>query len=219
MPSQEADTHGERGHLDDARLIETYLAGRTDAVAQIERWIGAELAARFPALAERPEEREDLCQTLHGRLVANLRQGRFEHRSTLRTYVSRITRYAAIDLLRYRSRRPEEQASEGTPPPIDDDTPERTVEREERKRAILRALRRSPERCRELWRMIFREGLGYREIARRQGIPEGTVKSRAWTCRRRLWELLEGEGPGTASGHGEPSPPSDDRDLRKDKAP
>jgi|GEM_PF-907253 len=219
MPAQEADAQRDRGHLDDARLIESYLAGRPDAVDRIERWIGAELATRFPALAKRPEEREDLCQTLHGRLVANLRQGRFERRSTLRTYVSRITRYAAIDLLRYRSRRPEEQATEGTPPPVDDDTPERAAQREDRRRSILRALQRSPERCRELWRMIFLEGLGYREIARHQGIPEGTVKSRAWTCRRRLWELLEGEGPGAGAGQAEPSQPSDDRDLRKDDAP
>jgi DNA-directed RNA polymerase specialized sigma24 family protein len=58
--------------------------------------------------------------------------------------------------------------------------------------------------------MIFLEGLGYREIAHRLGIPEGTVKSRTWTCRRRLRELLD---------QNEPPPPSDDRDPRKDRTP
>jgi RNA polymerase sigma-70 factor (ECF subfamily) len=192
---------------DDERLIEAYLAGRPHAVRRVEGWIGAELAARFPALARRAEEREDLCQTLHQRLLVNLRRERFGRRSSLRTYVARITRYAAIDLLRYRDRRPEEQTPDGAPVPSHRDTPERAAEREERRRTILRALQRSPERCRQLWRMIFVDGLGYREIADRLGIPEGTVKSRAWTCRRHLKELLA-----------EPSPASDDRDSRKDGA-
>lgn len=206
---------------DDARTIEAYLAGRPEAVARVERWIGAELAARFPGLAGRAEEREDLCQTLHQRLLVNLREGRFGHRSALHTYVARITRYAAIDLLRYRSRRPEEQAPERMPQTIDADDPERVVQREDRRRSILRALQRSPESCRRLWRMVFVDGLGYREIARRLGVPEGTVKSRAWTCRRRLWELLEEEEP-RAPGSAEPSEPPrrpDDRDHRKDETP
>jgi len=218
MPAREADPHEAGDRLDDTRLIEAYLAGHPDAVSEVERWIGAELATRFPALAGRAEEREDLCQTLHQRLLVNLRDGRFGHRSTLRTYVARITRYAAIDLLRYRSRRPEGQAPEGAPPPVDADTPERAAQREDRRRQILRALQRSPERCRELWRMIFLDGLGYREIAHRLRVPEGTVKSRAWTCRQRLGELLEETGREVGARH-EPSPPSDDRIPRKDTLP
>jgi len=231
MSSRRAELHGDGNRPDDARLIEAYLAGRRRAVERVERWIAAELAARFPGLAARAEEREDLCQTLHQRLLVNLRTGRFQGRSTLHTYVARITRYAAIDLLRYRGRRPEDPAPDDGLRPSHEETPERAAEREERRREVARALNRAPDGCRRLWRLIFLDGLSYREVARRLGIPVGTVKSRAWTCRRRLEALLaesaqsaDSERAGTRPQRGhrtgdEPSGATDDRDSETRSGP
>ncbi len=219
MPAQETDPSGIRVAPEDRRLIKAYLAGDPDAVAEVERWIAAELNTRFPALASRIEEREDLCQTLHARLLVNLREERFRHRSTLKTYVARITRYAAIDRLRYRSRRPELPVPEGALSLVHDDDPEQAAQRQDRRRNILGALRRSPERCRELWRMIFVDSLDYREIALRLGVPVGTVKSRAWTCRQRLRELLEESDRQDGPDPAEPPPSPNDRAPRKDTAP
>ncbi|EDY46587.1 RNA polymerase sigma factor [Streptomyces sp. SPB074] len=61
------------------------------------------------------------------------------------------------------------------------------------------ALGQLPAELGEVLRMTVVEGLSTRETARRLGIPEGTVKSRALRARRHLRTALT-TGPGTPGG-------------------
>jgi RNA polymerase sigma-70 factor (ECF subfamily) len=49
-----------------------------------------------------------------------------------------------------------------------------------------------PPEDRELITLKYLDGLSYSDIAERLGVPEGTVMSRLYYARRRLWERLAG---------------------------
>ena len=165
---------------EDAARIDAYLQGDADVFGEVDRWIGIELRHRYPGLRE---EHEDLCQTVHHKLLDNLRSGRYEGRSALRTYVTGITHHTAIDRVRQIRRQREGLASLAR---------ETVVEREIRpglealdSKLLHQAVLTLPATCRELWRLIFVENLGYREVGRRLSVPDGTVKSRMWHCRQK----------------------------------
>ena len=61
--------------------------------------------------------------------------------------------------------------------------PEEELLHAEEHQENLRILAAMPAECRELFRMIFIEDLGYQEIARCLGISEGAVKTRVRRCR------------------------------------
>lgn len=65
--------------------------------------------------------------------------------------------------------------------------PSPTAEREDR---VQKAVATLPPEQREVVFLAFYEGLPYEEIARLQGIPEGTVKSRMFHAKKRLAEEL-----------------------------
>jgi RNA polymerase sigma-70 factor (ECF subfamily) len=171
----------------DLRLVEDYLAGRAEAFEEIEGWILREIDRRYLWLRS---EREDLCQSVHEKLLRNLRSGSFGHRSTLRTYVAALTHHSAIDRLRriYREARLHPSAGSSLLDPSAN--PYDAVEQTERTRLLHRVVSMSPQICRSMWKMIFLERLPYGEVARRLGIPAGTVKSRMWHCRRKALALL-----------------------------
>jgi RNA polymerase sigma-70 factor (ECF subfamily) len=73
------------------------------------------------------------------------------------------------------------------------DNPQKTLEREEARRAVKQALESLPDRDREILVLKEFEGLRYREIAELIDIPMGTVMSRLYSARRRLAGALEGE--------------------------
>lgn len=114
-------------------------------------------------------------------------------RGRLLTWVMTIARSRAIDQIRRR-----------VPEPVDPGSAARSVERaavavderierlaeQWRMRALLDAL---PEREAELLRHRFYEELTQTEIAERQEIPLGTVKTRMVSGLRRLRELIEEE--------------------------
>src|SRR5262245_24574838 len=81
----------------DRRLITEYLEGQRAAFRTVDVWVRQELAVRFPVLRH---ESADVCQLTHEKLVQALRREEFHHRSSLRTWVVRVTRYTAVDWLR-----------------------------------------------------------------------------------------------------------------------
>ena len=162
--------------------IDPYLRGDRDAFLEIDGWIRAELQRRYPRLSN---ETDDLAQSIHQKLVANLRAGRFQGRSRLRTYVVGIVHHTAIDRLReiYSERA---LASEWSKEPrAAEYNPYGSIEALDDEKLLFQVLQTLPASCRELWSLVFVERLSYPEIAGRLSIPPGTVKSRMWHCRRK----------------------------------
>jgi RNA polymerase sigma-70 factor (ECF subfamily) len=170
----------------DADRIEAYLHGDSASFRELDGWIRREVEMRYPVLRG---EADDICQTVHQKLLMNLRQGRFSGRSTLRTYVTAMAHHTAIDRLRrvYRDRAlavelPREGSSE---------SPYTLLVALEERRILRQVVLLVPPACRLLWRMVLLDRLAYTQIAERLSIPPGTVKSRMWHCRRRALDLVE----------------------------
>lgn len=173
---------------DDFERISSYLDGSPAAFQEMDDWIRREIAARYPVLRM---QIDDVCQAVHAKLVSNFRAGKFEGRSSLRTYVTGVAHHTAVDTIRalYRDRAVFSR-DEAHEEPAAPGNPYRSLQRLEDGRLYYQALQRSPEACREMWRLVLLEKLSYETIAARLAIPEGTVKSRMWYCRRKLMDLL-----------------------------
>jgi len=166
---------------DQARLIELFLRGDLEATRVVDGWIEVALQDGFRSLRD---EWDDLRQEIRLRILANLRGGRFAGHSSLRTYVHRISRNAAIDLTR-RAHRHRERV------PLIADGPGAMTTRDEPAAAINRDLLSKllevlPPRDRLLIDLVFAQHLSYTEVAERLGVREGTVKALVFRSRARL---------------------------------
>jgi RNA polymerase sigma-70 factor, ECF subfamily len=166
---------------DQAHLIEAFLRGDGEATRAVEGWIERALRDGFRSLRE---DWEDLKQEILLRIVSNLRGGRFAGDSSLRTYVHRISRNAAIDLARraYRRRERGGPAADGPAAVRAGDEPAEVMNRD----LLSQLLEVLPERDRRLIDLVFAQHLSYAEVARLLGVREGTVKARVFRCRSRL---------------------------------
>ena len=172
----------------DAARVTAYLDGSATTFREIDGWIRAELGRRYGRLAS---EHEDLSQVVHENLLRNLRADKFKGLAPLRQYVAGIVHYVAIARLRllYKNRALSESlAREGVP--VVEDNPYRTIEALDRKKLLHQLFLSLSEDCRELWRLVYGETLAYADVAKKLGIPAGTVKSRMWHCRKKAMAIL-----------------------------
>jgi len=167
--------------------VQDYLDGQQQAFDAVDKWIRAELGRGFPVLAK---ETEDLCQTVHGKLIVTLRQGTFRHESSLRTFVVRVTRYSAVDHIRKTYRDPLWSSLLEPDAAVLEANPYQRLASLEKGHLLRQILMLSPRECRELWHLAFVDQLGYAEIGRRLSISPGTVKSRMSRCRQKLLTLM-----------------------------
>ena len=182
---------------DASRLaVQAYLDGQREACESVDQWIRAELATGFPVLAA---DAEDLRQTVHEKLIVTLRKGNFRHESSLRTFVVRVTRYSAVDLVRRKYRDPLWSSILEPDIAVMEENPYQRLASLERGRLLRQILMLASRECRELWRLAFVDQHGYDEIGRRLSISPGTVKSRMSRCRQKLMTLMRRLG--------EPKPP------------
>jgi RNA polymerase sigma-70 factor (ECF subfamily) len=174
-------------NIEDHRRVEAYLQGADAAAMEVDGWVRREIEICYPVLRR---DLEDVCQVVHGKVLDNLRRGRFQYRSTLKTYIGRIAHNTAIDFIRERYR--DRTVSEGhfLETSSSGENPYKIMASLEKHKLIHQVLLQSPASCRDLWRMVFMERLSYDKISQRLGIPEGTVKSRVWHCRRKALALL-----------------------------
>jgi RNA polymerase sigma-70 factor (ECF subfamily) len=167
---------------DDRRLIDDYLIGREAALQTVTRWIDVALRAGRPLATA---DMEDLRQEVQAKVLGNLREGRFDGRATLRTYVHRIAINTRMDADRRRYRR---STREGSLEGLEDRLPANTAHSDDREKLQLasRIMKSVPEGDRVLLRMVFTENLPYAEIARLLGLSESAVKTRMMRCKNRL---------------------------------
>lgn len=136
------------------------------------------------------ETQADIAQDCFLKIINNLESGKFEGRSSFKTYVYTIVRWTCIDF--YRADRAVEttdyeSASLVNPDPSQE---ERLISREERKTAC-RVLLSLPAECRNLWRAVFFGKRNYKQAAAMLGLKEGTVKRKMWECRQLAREKVK----------------------------
>jgi RNA polymerase sigma-70 factor, ECF subfamily len=109
-------------------------------------------------------------------------------RASFATWLYRITRNRATDLVRRRRRtRPLSAGEEPLRVIPSGPEPEASVDGWD----MARALSHIPEEHREVLTLAYFEGLSQREISRRTGVPLGTIKSRTTAALKRLRRALE----------------------------
>ncbi len=128
----------------------------------------------------RVDEAEDLTQDIFVKVFQSLDRYR-ESDGAFGTWVGTVARNHAID--NYRRRREERARRHEDPAVLDslpagDESPLRSLEREDQARLVHRGLRALPADLREPLVLCDLQGLSYEEAANALGIPLGTVKSR-----------------------------------------
>jgi RNA polymerase sigma-70 factor (ECF subfamily) len=142
-------------------------------------------------------ERGEAEDVLHDAFIAvGERAAQYSaERGTVAAWLVTLVRNLAIDRMRRRERRGalarDVIAHEPAAPPPDPET--LTADAGERAK-IRRALRALPAAQRQTLEVAFFEGLSYPEIAARDNVPLGTIKSRAARALAALREALEREG-------------------------
>ena len=168
---------------DDARLAARTLAGDTDAfeilVTRYERVL-FRVACRM--LGDHEDARD---ATQEAFLSAYRKLDRFDTRRRFFSWLYRILLNECLNARR--DRRPHEAV---TPELVVGGSVQDVVEASERRRRVQQALLALPHDYRAVIVLRHFEELGYDEIADALGIPSKTVKSRLYTARQRLGELL-----------------------------
>jgi RNA polymerase sigma-70 factor (ECF subfamily) len=183
----------ERALLDDCRQGDAQAFARL--VALHERLV-FNLAAR---LLGDLEEARDVSQEVFLQVFRTL--GRFEGRSSLKTWIYRIAVNQCHNRRRFWRRRRRDRSISLDALPLSDvarlaapGTAERDYERSERARGVQRALESVPFRQRAVLVLREVEGLTCEQTAEALSIPVGTVKSRLSRAREALRAALLAAG-------------------------
>ncbi len=142
----------------------------------------------------RVDEAEDLTQDIFVKVFQSLERYR-ESDGAFSTWVGTVARNHAID--DYRRRREERARRIDDPAALDvaparEESPLRSLEREDQARLVHRGLRALPAELREPIILCDLQGLSYEEAAASLQIPLGTVKSRINRGRLELARRLLG---------------------------
>ncbi len=178
----------------DVELLERVAGGDANAVGDLyDRYACVLMPLALRILRDRAEA-EDV---LHDAFVAmSDRAGQYvPERGTVIAWLVTLVRNLSIDRTRRRDRRGEIGrdviAHEPVEPALD---PEALTASAGEKLRIRTALATLPTAQRETLEVAFFEGLTYPEIAAREGVPLGTIKSRAARAIAALREALLREG-------------------------
>ncbi len=161
-------------------------AGRGDDAAfheLVDRHADRLYGLAFRLVGNAPDAEDVLQESLLGALE---QIGRFEERSTVKTWLSRIVvRQAA-----HHHRRSAVRRTQSVPAGYADSSAGNVGERIGRRMDVSRALAALSDDHREVVVLREFEGLSYAEMARELGVPRGTVESRLHRARGELKRLL-----------------------------
>jgi RNA polymerase sigma-70 factor, ECF subfamily len=171
---------------DEGRLIARCLEGDPAAFEPlVERYYGPLLGVATRLLADR-EEARDATQTAF--LKAYQALGTCEPGRRFFSWIYRILLNDCLNTLR--ARRPAEALTDrAAPAPVAD-----PLEAAETRRRVRAALLQLSDDQRDIIVLRHFGELSYEEMAAALNIPQKTVKSRLFTARQRLCELLAGAG-------------------------
>jgi len=181
-------------------LILAAQAGDEQAFEQILRLIEVPVYRLAFSMLRHKEDAEDVSQEVLIKLWRTLPDYRFE--CPLILYVLKMTRNAALDLERKRSRRRENEVSltvenddgervdRELADTSEDNDPAKRLTRAERIAEVRRAIEALPPDQREIIILKDIQGLSYAQIADLLSIEEGTVGSRISRARKNLEKIL-----------------------------
>lgn len=175
-----------RQDSDDAALVSRTLAGDEAAFETLVlRYEGVLFGVAFRMLGDYDEAR-DVTQSAFVKAYRKLRS--FDPRHRFFSWIYRILLNECLNA--QRDRRPNEPIASDLPAektPLDD------LEISERRRRVQQALLTLPNEYRQVIVLRHFADMSYEDIAVTLGIPAKTVKSRLYTARQRLVELLMAE--------------------------
>lgn len=178
----------------DAELLARIASGETGAVGEL---YDRHSPALFPIALRIVRDRSEAEDVLHDAFVAvSERASQYTpERGSVIAWLVTLVRNLSIDRTRRRERRGTigREVLAHEPPPSNRD-PERLTSDASDREKIKRALATLPDAQRQTLEVAFFEGLSYPEIAAREGVPLGTIKSRAARALMALREALSKEG-------------------------
>jgi len=192
--ASDAEAHVTSENVSDSSLIERIVEGDGTAVGLL---YDRHAKALFPIAIRILRDRAEAEDILHDAFVSLVdRANQFsEARGTVGAWLVTMIRNLSIDRMRRRDRRgtidrtqlahelPQYEASPAS----------RTSHAQESERVRI-AISTLPPAQRETLEKAFFEGLSYPEIAERENVPLGTIKSRAARALATLRALLEADG-------------------------
>ncbi len=177
----------------DEQLIQEFCYGdRETAAAQFVRRYQRFVYSVAYRYLGRHEDAQDVAQEVFLKAFANLH--RFEHRSSVRTWLYRITVRTALSMLRQRKLKQwvrwDEAFPEGDEPAARTPGPEQLHERQEFEQYFHRLLSQLPEKQRETFVLRYIEGLSYEEISQMLGTSIGGLKANYFLAVRKIAKAL-----------------------------
>jgi len=163
----------------DDEILHRFLAGDSEAVCLIQGWVdGVVHLGRW-----RFEDPEAASQEIVMRLLTTVRAGRYQRRSSFKTFVFAVAKYTCVDLYRReRLRGRVEREGQVSPPARRETEPHRSLEETESLAVLKYVVQRLPEECRRLWHWVYGEGRSAAEIGSRLGTSAGTIRVRVHRC-------------------------------------
>ncbi len=183
--------------LDDGALLRLIAQARQDALGELyDRYARLVFSLAYHALGD-PAGAEEVTQDVFLRVWEKAYTYKAEQ-AKVSTWLSSITRYRSIDMLRRQNVRPESNSIAWEDTPGDylaasDLDPETQTEQIMEKGRVRRALTSLPEDQRTALALAYFQGLSHSEIAAVQKQPLGTVKTRIRLAMQKLRELLDEE--------------------------
>jgi RNA polymerase sigma-70 factor (ECF subfamily) len=165
----------------DRQILAAVAGGSADALERLyDRY-----AATAYGLARRILAQQDLAEEVVQDVFAQVwrEAGRYDAaRASVAGWIVLLTRTRAIDRLRARRARPDQDRSvdpgDVAPLAARERSPEQVAMSSEDAQAVRSALERLPDEQRALVTLAYYEGLTHSEIAALTGVPLGTIKTR-----------------------------------------
>ncbi len=178
---------------DDTTLLQLIEQHRADALGTLYDRYGRLVFSVAFRITNDPLTAEDICQDIFLRVWQKADMFRGE-RGTALTWLARMARNRAIDVLRRESARPEKHsvswAHVGWDPVSQDLDLEEQAHLALEKHRVRSALAALTEEQRQTLALAYFQGLSHRQIASALDQPLGTVKSRLRSAMQRLREVL-----------------------------
>ena len=172
---QEADLDRDR------QLVLAVADGSSEALGDLYDRYGATVYALARRIVLRLEDAEEVVQDVFAQVWRQAHQYRTE-RASVAGWIVMLARTRAIDRLRARRARPDEdhglEATAAVPVPASGPSPEQVAVSADVVKHVKTALSGLPESQRSLLELAYYSGLTHTEIAEKTGIPLGTVKTR-----------------------------------------